>query len=72
MLELIPSIMVQGNSAASTVEDTFNIDMGYTGIILAVLAALVVFGGIKRIRTFTEMIVPVMVGLYCIMGLLSF
>jgi len=68
MLELIPSIMVQGNSAASTVEDTFNIDMGYTGIILAVLAALVVFGGIKRIATFTEMIVPVMVGLYCIMG----
>ena len=68
MLELIPSIMVQGNSAASTVEDTFNIDMGYTGIILAVLAALVVFGGIKRIATFTEMIVPVMVGLYCILG----
>lgn len=68
MLELIPSIMVQGNSAASTVQDTFNIHMGVTGIILAVVAALVVFGGIQRIATFTEMIVPVMVGLYCIMG----
>nr|WP_263315023.1 sodium:alanine symporter family protein [Mammaliicoccus sp. Marseille-Q6498] len=68
MIELIPSIMVQGNSAASTVHDTFNIHMGITGIVLAIVAALVVFGGIKRIATFSEMIVPVMVGLYCLMG----
>ena len=70
MIELIPSIMVQGHSAATSVEDTFNIDAGIIGIILAIVAALVVFGGIKRIATFTEFLVPIMVGLYLIMGFL--
>ncbi|KRG09312.1 alanine/glycine:cation symporter family protein [Staphylococcus sp. NAM3COL9] len=68
MIELIPSIMVQGHSAASTVHDTFDIHMGVTGIVLAILAALVVFGGIKRIASFAEKIVPIMVGLYCFLG----
>lgn len=68
MLELIPSIMVQGHSAARTVHDTFNIHMGVTGVVLAILAALVVFGGIQRIASFTEKIVPIMVGLYCLLG----
>lgn len=68
MLELIPSIMVQGHSAARTVHDTFNIHMGVTGVVLAILAVLVVFGGIQRIASFTEKIVPIMVCLYCLLG----
>lgn len=65
MIEIIPSIMVQGHSAASTMKDTFNVPMAVSGIILAFLAALVVFGGVKRIASFAEKIVPIMVGLYC-------
>ena len=42
MIEIVPSIMVQGHSAASTMKDTFNVPMAVSGVILAVLAALVV------------------------------
>ena len=70
MIEIIPSIMVQGHSAASTMKDTFNVPMAISGIILAFLAALVVFGGVKRIASFAEKIVPIMVGLYCFFGFL--
>lgn len=68
MLELIPSIMVQGNSAATAVSDTFNVEAGYVGIVIAIFAALVVFGGVKRIASFTEVLVPIMVGIYCLLG----
>lgn len=64
MIELIPSIMVQGNSVASTVQQSFNIDGLYTGIIIAAIAALVVFGGIKRIGQVTELFVPFMAAIY--------
>lgn len=70
MIEIIPSIMVQGHSAASTMKDTFNVPMAVSGVILAFLAALVVLGGVKRIASFAEKIVPIMVGLYCFFGFL--
>ncbi len=70
MIEIVPSIMVQGHSAASTMHDTFNIHMGVSGVVLAILAALVVFGGVKRIASFAEKIVSIMVGLYCFFGFL--
>lgn len=70
MIEIIPSIMVQGHSAASTMKDTFNVPMAVSGVILAFLAALVVFGGVKRIASFAEKIVPIMVVLYCFFGFL--
>lgn len=68
VIEIIPSTMVQGNSLASTVYDTFNVDTWITGLIVAILAALVVFGGVKRIATVTEIIVPIMVGFYLLFG----
>ncbi|MBM7650218.1 AGCS family alanine or glycine:cation symporter [Bacillus ectoiniformans] len=64
MIELIPSIMVQGNSVASTVTQTFNIDGLYTGIVIALITSLVVFGGIKRIGRVTEVFVPIMALIY--------
>lgn len=63
-LELIPSIMVQGNSVASTVHSTFHFPPLWTGIIIAVIMAAVVFGGIKRIGKVTEVFVPFMAILY--------
>ncbi|PTH14372.1 sodium:alanine symporter family protein [Staphylococcus agnetis] len=67
-LEIIPSVMVQGHSVASTVHDTFQVNELITGLVIATLAALVVFGGVKRIATFTEFLVPIMVGLYLLLG----
>lgn len=64
MIELIPSIMVQGNSIANTVQATFNVPVLWTGIITAVLVSIVVFGGIKRIGKVTEIFVPFMALLY--------
>ncbi len=64
MIELIPSIMVQGNSIASTVEATFSIPALWTGIATAILVSIVVFGGIKRIGKVTEIFVPFMALVY--------
>ncbi|MGM0897067.1 MAG: alanine/glycine:cation symporter family protein [Bacillota bacterium] len=64
MIELIPSIMVQGNSIASTVEATFDVPALWTGIVTAVLVSIVVFGGIKRIGKVTEIFVPFMALVY--------
>lgn len=64
MIELIPSIMVQGNSIANTVQATFNVPVLWTGIATAVLVSIVVFGGIKRIGKVTEIFVPFMALFY--------
>jgi AGCS family alanine or glycine:cation symporter len=58
--------MPQINNIASAVESTFGIDTLVTGLVLAVLLALVIIGGIKRIAAVTEKIVPTMAGIYII------
>lgn len=68
VIEIIPSTMVQGNSVASTIEDTFNIAPWITGVVVAIVTALVVFGGVKRIASVTEIIVPFMVFFYLLFG----
>lgn len=70
ILELIPSIMVQSNSVASTIEDTFSLSPLVTGIVVAFFVGLVVFGGIKRIGAVSSIFVPVMALLYIIAGLI--
>ncbi len=57
-------IMVQSNSIATSVNAAFNIPLWVVGVVIAVLAALIFIGGIKRIASFAEMIVPVMAVVY--------
>ncbi|TYR75810.1 sodium:alanine symporter family protein [Rossellomorea vietnamensis] len=64
MIELIPSIMVQGNAVASTVQESFEVSGWITGVAVAAVVSLVVFGGIKRIGKVTEKLVPLMALLY--------
>ena len=59
---------VQSNSIADGMKNAFNIEPLYIGIIVAVLLALVVFGGAKRIGRFSEIIVPFMAGAYILMA----
>lgn len=60
---------VQSNSIADAFQSAFGIPPLYTGIGVALLAALIFFGGIGRIASFTEKIVPIMALLYLIGGL---
>lgn len=56
--------MVQSNSVAEALNYSFGIPKLATGIILAVLAAFVILGGIKRIGVVTERLVPIMAAFY--------
>lgn len=62
--------MVQSNSVAASLNETFGIEPLVTGIVLAVLSALVIVGGIKKIGKVTEVIVPFMAAIYILGGLI--
>lgn len=66
--------MFQSNQAAAQLVNQFHIESGFAGtligIIMAVLVGLVIVGGIKRIGSTTEKIVPVMAGLYILASLI--
>lgn len=59
----------QMNSAAEAFKTSFGLPQIITGIVLAGLAALIVFGGVKRISAVTARLVPIM-SLFYIMGCL--
>lgn len=61
--------MVQSNSIADSLNVTFGVSKLATGIIIAIAAALVVIGGIKRIGQVTEKLVPFMAAFYILGGL---
>lgn len=61
--------MVQSNSVAAALQSSFNLNPWVTGIVLAVVTALVIIGGIKRIGAFTEKLVPFMAAIYILGGL---
>lgn len=52
--------MVQANSVADELNNTFQIPLWATGFILAVLAATVILGGVKRIAVVAARLVPFM------------
>lgn len=56
--------MVQSNSVAAALNEVFNIPPLVTGGVLALLTALVIIGGIKRIGQVTEKLVPFMAAIY--------
>lgn len=61
--------MVQANSVAGVMESTFAVAPATTGIVLLLLTAAVIMGGIKRIGQFTELLVPFMALIYLAGGL---
>jgi AGCS family alanine or glycine:cation symporter len=56
--------MVQSNSVADAVNATFHVPMWVTGIVLMILTALVILGGIKSIGKVTGTVVPIMIIFY--------
>ena len=61
--------MTQVNSIAQAMDTSFSVPQLATGIVIAVLVGLVIVGGIKRIASVTEKIVPFMVIAYLVGGL---
>ena len=60
---------VQSNTIAQSFGDVFNIPDWTVGLGLVLLAAVVIFGGVKRIAQVTQVVVPVMAILYLIVAI---
>ncbi|MGH8876302.1 MAG: alanine/glycine:cation symporter family protein [Stackebrandtia sp.] len=70
-------MMVQANSFTGAINNSIETAGGGTGMItstiitlvLVVLVALVIFGGVRRIATVSQLMVPIMAGLYLLVGI---
>ncbi len=64
--------MSQVNSISANMEAAFSIPPYITGIVLLIIAALVILGGLKRIASVTEKLVPFMAIIYIVGALVIF
>lgn len=64
--------MSQVNSIAANMTSAFSIPATVTGIVLVIIGALVIVGGLKRIAAVTEKLVPFMAIAYVIGALIIF
>ncbi|MBO0980699.1 sodium:alanine symporter family protein [Microbacterium sp. SD291] len=64
---------LQANTISATISSSFGGEVGWipwvVGGVLAVLTSLVIFGGVRRIASFSQAIVPLMALLYLIVGI---
>ncbi|MCY9414990.1 amino acid carrier protein, partial [Bacillus haynesii] len=60
---------VQANTIVGSMQGAFNLDKTTVGIVLAVLTGFIIFGGLKRVVTVTQLIVPVMAVIYLALAL---
>jgi len=61
---------VQANTIAIAFNESFNINRIIIGIVLAILTAVIIFGGLRRIVTVTQYLVPIMAIFYIILALI--
>lgn len=62
--------MSQANSISSSLAKTFSVPSWVTGVVLAVLTGIIIFGGIKSISKVSSVLVPVMAVFYIVSGLI--
>ncbi|MCS4275280.1 AGCS family alanine or glycine:cation symporter [Mycetocola sp. BIGb0189] len=64
---------LQANTISATVTNSLHVDLPWLpaaiGIVVAILASLVIFGGVRRIATVSQSVVPLMALLYLLVGL---
>ena len=65
MIERIPSLCTQALSATEQFL-IFGVDQKISGIIIAVLVAIIIAGGVQRVTKVTDIMVPVMAVLYIV------
>lgn len=61
---------VQANTIAESFQTAFGIDKLVVGIILAIISALVIFGGVHRIAKVSEVIVPILAVAYVLVAII--
>lgn len=61
---------VQANTISIAFEESFGANRFVVGLVLAALTGVIVFGGLKRIVSFTQIVVPVMAILYIVIALI--
>ncbi|WP_110926254.1 alanine/glycine:cation symporter family protein [Bacillus massiliglaciei] len=61
---------VQANTITSAFSESFGIEKWIIALVLAIVTAVIIFGGIKRIAKVSEVIVPIMAGAYVIVALI--
>ncbi|WP_100406336.1 alanine/glycine:cation symporter family protein [Bacillus solitudinis] len=59
---------VQANTITLAFENAFGVNRLLVGVIIAFIAGLIIFGGVKRIATVTQYVVPIMAILYLIIA----
>ncbi len=64
--------MTQVNSISGNMETAFHVPTWITGVVVMIFAGLVIIGGLKRIASVTEKIVPFMVILYMVGSIVIF
>jgi AGCS family alanine or glycine:cation symporter len=62
-------VALQSFTASSSLEDAFGIPTLWSGIALTTVVGLVIFGGVKRIASVTEVVVPLMAVSYIVIAL---
>ncbi len=60
---------LQANTATSALDNAFGVRPGLAGFLIAGLTAIIIFGGVKRITRFAELVVPLMAVSYLAIGL---
>ena len=62
-------IMVQSNSIGGNLENAFGIPSWIVGVVLVIFSAVIFLGGVQRLASVTEKMVPLMAGLFLLGGL---
>ncbi|RPF57946.1 alanine/glycine:cation symporter family protein [Abyssicoccus albus] len=57
---------VQSNTIAVAFEESFGVNRLLSGVIIAIISGIVIFGGVRSIAKVTQMIVPIMAIIYII------
>lgn len=60
---------VQSNTITAAFNNAFGIDKFVVGVVIAILTALVIFGGVHRVAKVSEIIVPVLAVMYILVAL---
>ncbi|HLR59938.1 MAG TPA: alanine/glycine:cation symporter family protein [Pseudogracilibacillus sp.] len=60
---------VQSNTISQSFMEVFNVPDWLVGIVLVIFAAIIIFGGVKRIVKVTQLVVPIMATFYIIIAL---
>ena len=62
-------IALQSYAVATSLQNAFSIPLYYSGIGLALVVGLIIFGGVKRIAQVAEVLVPIMAGGYLLIAI---